>query len=460
MTTAKDLLTLSREELYQLVWSKPMIELAKDFRLSDVALAKRCRKLAVPVPGRGYWARVAAGQTPRITPLGKRTERVSDYSALTFDPPRKEDAPARSPSDLEEPDALRERIQALELKGDDNLKTASPAVKRTAMKLKRPWRGEIAWNRGERKGPIIAIDVSDSVADRALLVCERLLKAATELGWTFQGPATSEEPERPAHRYDEFERRTRPALPTGHLLVEGEALHLRIDERRRRSDHVPSNEEKSRQRRGHYVYMPRWDYEATGELRFHISVHDSRHALRTWKDGTRTRLEHQIKTILLGMLVHARRIKADRERARLAEIERRLEEERRWKIAERRQANAKLVHELEAQAGAWMRARVLRAYLRAVRRALGNQTLQASLQGEKVDFIAWAEHYLDQLDPLSTVPHDSDLKQDRSFRYGSDETLHRTLSRLLGLNWQDSLKMMSAGVAEEELSETEEVYLE
>lgn len=460
MTSARSPLTLSREELYQLVWSKPMVELAKDFQLSDVALAKRCRKLAVPVPGRGYWARVTAGQTPRITPLRKRTEQVRDYAALTFVPPRDQDAPARSPADTEEPDAPLERIQALELKGDDNLKTASPAVKRTAVKLKRPWRGEIVWNRGERRGPIIPINVSDDVADRALLVCDRLLRAATDLGWTFEVPPKSEERAGYSHRHEEFERSTRAALPPGHLVVEGEVLHFRIDERHRRFDHVPTNKEKAEQRRGHYVYMPRWDYEATGELRFYISAHDSRHALRTWKDSIRTRLEHQIKTILLGMLDQARRIKADRERKRLAEIERRLEEDRRRKLAERREANAELVHELEAQAGAWMRARVLRAYLRAARRALGNQTLQASLQGEIVDFMAWADHYLDQLDPLSTAPHDSDLKQDRTFRYGNDQTLQRTLSRLLGLDWQDSSKLMSAGVAEDDASEIEDDYPE
>lgn len=63
MTPEPDLI-LSREDLYELVWSKPMAELAKDFGMSDVALAKRCRKIGVPVPGRGYWTRIAAGQEP------------------------------------------------------------------------------------------------------------------------------------------------------------------------------------------------------------------------------------------------------------------------------------------------------------------------------------------------------------------------------------------------------------
>ena len=90
MARSGDPLTLSREDLYELVWSKPMTELAQDCGLSDLALAKRCRKLGVPIPGRGYWARVAAGQTPRQPALRKRADEVMDYTALTFDAPREE----------------------------------------------------------------------------------------------------------------------------------------------------------------------------------------------------------------------------------------------------------------------------------------------------------------------------------------------------------------------------------
>jgi len=65
-------LTLSREDLYELAWSKPISELSKDFGISDVALAKRCRRLGIPLPGRGYWARVDAGQQPYRPKLPKR----------------------------------------------------------------------------------------------------------------------------------------------------------------------------------------------------------------------------------------------------------------------------------------------------------------------------------------------------------------------------------------------------
>src|SRR5258708_37457864 len=76
-------LTLSREDLYELAWSKPISELAKDFGISDVGLAKRCRRLGVPLPGRGYWARVDAGQKPYRPKLPQREPQWHDQNALT-----------------------------------------------------------------------------------------------------------------------------------------------------------------------------------------------------------------------------------------------------------------------------------------------------------------------------------------------------------------------------------------
>ncbi|USG61459.1 hypothetical protein NBZ79_00525 [Sneathiella marina] len=54
--------TFSRKELYDLVWSKPMISLAKQFGLSDVGLAKACKKANISRPPRGYWAKLAVGK--------------------------------------------------------------------------------------------------------------------------------------------------------------------------------------------------------------------------------------------------------------------------------------------------------------------------------------------------------------------------------------------------------------
>jgi len=60
---------MKRSELYEEVWSAPMTRLAKQLGISDVGLAKACRRHDVPAPPRGYWAKLAAGHKPPRTPL-------------------------------------------------------------------------------------------------------------------------------------------------------------------------------------------------------------------------------------------------------------------------------------------------------------------------------------------------------------------------------------------------------
>jgi hypothetical protein len=62
-------LSLSREQLYELVWSKPMQYLAKEYGVSDRAIAKLCARKQVPVPPRGYWAKKNSGQKVVQPPL-------------------------------------------------------------------------------------------------------------------------------------------------------------------------------------------------------------------------------------------------------------------------------------------------------------------------------------------------------------------------------------------------------
>ncbi len=60
---------VSREELYQLVWSKPMIKVAEQLGVSGSYMARVCTVLNVPRPERGYWAKLAVGKAPAQTPL-------------------------------------------------------------------------------------------------------------------------------------------------------------------------------------------------------------------------------------------------------------------------------------------------------------------------------------------------------------------------------------------------------
>src|SRR5436190_15034976 len=60
---------ISREELYERVWAEPVRTVAKRFGVSDVGLAKDCKRLKIPLPGRGYWAKKAAGKSAPRTQL-------------------------------------------------------------------------------------------------------------------------------------------------------------------------------------------------------------------------------------------------------------------------------------------------------------------------------------------------------------------------------------------------------
>lgn len=55
---------LTREELYARVWSVPLLQLAREFGISDVALGRMCRRRNIPCPPPGYWAKRRAGRPP------------------------------------------------------------------------------------------------------------------------------------------------------------------------------------------------------------------------------------------------------------------------------------------------------------------------------------------------------------------------------------------------------------
>jgi hypothetical protein len=55
---------MTRQELYDLVWSTPSSIAARQIGVSDVYLARICRSLAVPKPPLGYWQKRAVGRAP------------------------------------------------------------------------------------------------------------------------------------------------------------------------------------------------------------------------------------------------------------------------------------------------------------------------------------------------------------------------------------------------------------
>lgn len=53
---------VSKEELTRLVWEIPTTKIAEKFKVSDKAIEKRCKKLGINKPPRGYWAKKKANE--------------------------------------------------------------------------------------------------------------------------------------------------------------------------------------------------------------------------------------------------------------------------------------------------------------------------------------------------------------------------------------------------------------
>lgn len=70
---------MKREALYDLVWAVPVSKLARQFELSDRGLAKLCQREGIPVPPRGYWAKLAAGHPVRQAPLPEPMPGQSEW---------------------------------------------------------------------------------------------------------------------------------------------------------------------------------------------------------------------------------------------------------------------------------------------------------------------------------------------------------------------------------------------
>lgn len=73
MIKKKTTKTIERKELYDLVWSKPIMELSKEFGVSDRGLGKVCERYDIPKPPRGYWQKLEAGERIKIPKLPKNT---------------------------------------------------------------------------------------------------------------------------------------------------------------------------------------------------------------------------------------------------------------------------------------------------------------------------------------------------------------------------------------------------
>ena len=376
---------VTRQQLYELVWRDPTRTVAKRLGISDVGLAKICRKLHIPRPWRGYWREKETGQRPRQPKLAPWPAHLgAEPKAISFRVPSTPSEPAPLPPP--EPESVQQQ-RAYEAGPDhglavDELLADPDRLVRRALRLlrKSDERGVLRTS----EHPCLDIHVTKGSIDRALRVFDTLLKAWRVRGWPVETMT-----EQPWH--------TR-------ITVLDETFGVRLDERVRTSK-APRPPLKSRD-----WLAPRVpdNHEPTGQLTFRISDGTQYgRDLRTWSDGKRRRIENCLNDIMIGLVQAAEGAKA----ARRAEEQRRREwaeaEQRRQLEAERWEREKDRRQELQRQAEAWLQAQQLQDYVSALSEA-GRDHLREEPDGRLARWVRWAETYVRELDPtqrLELLPH-------------------------------------------------------
>lgn len=70
--------TFTRQQLYDIVWTRSLLSLSKEFAISDVGLRKACIRMNIPLPPNGHWVRVQFGKKVKriVLPIAKGEEHV------------------------------------------------------------------------------------------------------------------------------------------------------------------------------------------------------------------------------------------------------------------------------------------------------------------------------------------------------------------------------------------------
>ena len=269
VTEGIETISLRREELYEQVWTTPVVKLAKTFGLSDVAIAKICKKHSIPKPPLGYWAKLRHGKIMPRPPLPNIIDEQLTVVKIHKRPVR---------SDLWRP-TLEDRPDTISVTVPDRLTSPHLLVSNTLIALKSctPDRDGIL---RPRSAQCLDVSVSRNVIGRAMRVMDALLKALQKHGY----PASIVE-------------RDRKRLTCVQVL--GETIEIQLRELfDRREKQFTAAEKKERERSSWLRDKVEYEYSPSGRLTLNILNYLSEGCRRVWSDGKKQRLEARLDSVI------------------------------------------------------------------------------------------------------------------------------------------------------------------
>lgn len=338
--------TLTRQELYDLVWSTPMTTLAKKYGVSDAKLRKICTEMDVPLPKAGHWEKMRAGKEVEIKELSK------DYSG-------KNEVTLEIPEVSESGSPLLKLTH--EIESDPKLSLIVPSKLNNPDKLialgKEKLTKQKASSFGNDSGLVrdfkIGIHVSPINVDRALRFMDTFIKLIKARGHTI------------AEGFHQPE-----------VIINGSKLPIRIREKMNRA--MISND------RGYKNAVD----SPSGSLSFKVG--ERSYDSKEWKDG-KLLIENHLAEILAYLELKAKEMKEQELRYEKSRIERAEKEKIEYEIKRRKEKELADFKILLQKAQRWQEVRCIREYL--------DELEKKDPSKEVIDWVAWARKKADWFDP-------------------------------------------------------------
>lgn len=387
----------TRRALYDLVWTQPMKTLAESVGISDVALAKQCKRANIPVPNRGYWARKQAGKPVVQIALPPRFPGAPDiiggsdtqpYFYGSDWPQKVLDLPIPSiPIFDEDIAAVEDRARRLvgKLHYTRNFEPAHPLVAKLLAHDEERRREFIKW-----RSSYYAPKYDAGIERRRLLIINALFMAAARLGCR---------PSMSTSKYGQgagSERQLNIAIGESNIYFTIEPVRSKNSDQKERLN-----------------------------LAFGMA-RDRANSTEFWEDNGALLLENHLTVILVEMLISAERLYRDllirrrewiinRKTEAQAEIKRREEEaERKVRELQDRQERER-IGRLLSQANALDRANRIRVYVETVLA----RTREVSVQQADIDqWAAWACREADRIDPVKNGAFVRTIEEHLKQRHG------------------------------------------
>jgi hypothetical protein len=409
----KEPIFLSREALYIRVWETPTVRLAKELGISDVAIAKICRKLEIPKPPLGYWRRVETGQKKKIPPLGKPGDKTrpgvwiypkSEEKTLEFDEEYKKENLAVEQNIAEQ--SAAEALPENKIKVPRTLHKAHSLITKT----------KDAFSKGgvDTYGALYApwqekhldLRVSRKHLGHALRIMDALIKALEK-------------------------RECRVSISTGDKIrtevkVNEQKVGISLREDFKRFERELSDEEK----KSRYV-SDRYYYQPSGN--FTLTIYGAISTQSNWRDGKTAVLEDQLNDVVVGIFrsaeaLHQKEIVRKKEERR--QIELAIDREKKKILLKKEQACRESLENLSRN---WLRSREVYEFVKIFEEKLIEQNGDIIASSDEAEFIEWGYKYAAQLNPLLSNQIGELIEQ---FKHRTDEPAEDDSYEYSNLLWK------------------------